>query len=455
MDQPQQHFLVVSFPAQGHINPSLQLGKRLARLGAQVTFSTATEVHRRIPLGKLPPLLACSPYSVGKYDGYVDWVNIDWHDFLQELKSVGSRTLAELARDLAAAGRPVTCVVYNFLVPWAAAVARDLGVTSALYWIQSAAVFAIYHLYFRGHPGLIKANRQDPLSSVDLPGLPVLHVRDVPSLLFSRNPEDDLFFPLVEELFQTMDTKARVLINTFEALELDYLQAAEPVELLPIGPTLPSAYADGLDGTETSFGGDLFEQTPRESYTAWLDAQPNRSVVYVSFGSYTVLPVRQREEISRALEDSQRSYLWVARGGREGVKESSQGMVVEWCSQVEVLSHRAVGCFVTHCGWNSTLESLACGVPIVGMPKWSDQPANAHLAEVAWGFGVRSEPSAEGLPDAAELRRCLDLVMGEGQRGEAVRQRAEIWGRRAREAVKEGGSSDRNLMGFVQQRLTG
>ncbi|CAA6666700.1 unnamed protein product [Spirodela intermedia] len=412
MDQPQQHFLVVSFPAQGHINPSLQLAKRLARLGAQVTFSTATEVHRRIPLGKLPHCLLAPPTPS------------------EELKSVGSRTLAELARDLAAAGRPVTCVVYNFLVPWAAAVARDLGVPPPCIGSSPPPSSPSTTSTSVAIPASSRPTGRTPSPSRSTGPAGSPRPRR-PSLLFSRNPEDDLFFPLVEELFQTMDTKARVLVNTFEALELDYLKAAESVELLPIGPTLPSAYADGLDGTETSFGGDLFQQTPRESYTAWLDAQPDRSVVY-------------REEISRALEDSQRSYLWVARGAREGVKESSQGMVVEWCSQVEVLSHRAVGCFVTHCGWNSTLESLACGVPIVGMPKWSDQPANAHLAE----------PSAEGLPDAAELRRCLDLVMGEGQRGEAVRQRAEIWGRRAREAVREGGSSDRNLMAFVQQRLT-
>ncbi|CAA7407503.1 unnamed protein product [Spirodela intermedia] len=450
MDEQQQHFLVVAYPAQGHINPCLQLAKRLVRLGNRVTFSIAAETHHRMAMETLPPLLACHPYSVGKYDGDIAQDTIDWCDYLQVLKSVGSRTLAELARDLAAAGRPVTCVIYTFLVPWAAAVARDFGVPSALYWIQSAAVFAVYHLYFHGHAGLIQAKSQEPLSSVDLPGLPAFRIRDVPSLLLSRTLLDITYFPVLDELFRTMDAKARVLVNTFEALELDYLRAVKPVELLPIGPALPSAHADGLDGAETSFGGDLFQPAPRESYTTWLDAQRDRSVVYVSFGSYAVLPVRQLEEISRVLEDSRRPYLWVARGVREGVKDSSQGMVVDWCSQVEVLSHRAVGCFVTHCGWNSTLESLACGVPIVGLPQWSDQSANVLLAETAWGAGVRAEPSAGGLPEAAELRRCLDLVMGEGERGEAMRRSAKAWGRKAREAVKEGGSSDRNLRAFVK-----
>ncbi|WOL09029.1 hypothetical protein Cni_G17782 [Canna indica] len=131
------------------------------------------------------------------------------------------------------------------------------------------------------------------------------------------------------------------------------------------------------------------------------------SVVYISFGSLHVFTKRQLEELSSGLEKSGRPYLWVVRrDNREatGVEIETggpQGMVVAWCSQVKVLSHPAVGCFVTHCGWNSTLESLACGVPTVGVPRHSDQATNVRMAEVAWGKGVTVELSGEGMVEAS------------------------------------------------------
>ncbi|CAN1323532.1 Phloretin 4'-O-glucosyltransferase [Linum perenne] len=115
-----------------------------------------------------------------------------------------------------------------------------------------------------------------------------------------------------------------------------------------------------------------------------------------------------------------------------------------WCSQVEVLSHEAVGCFVSHCGWNSTLESICLGVPVVGFPQFSDQPTNAKLLEDVWRTGVR-----------VEIRRCLELVMGEGEVREQVRRNACKWKQLARDAVREGGSSHNNLKAFVDQITTG
>jgi len=95
------------------------------------------------------------------------------------------------------------------------------------------------------------------------------------------------------------------------------------------------------------------------------------------------------------------------------------------------------------------LESLVFGVPTVGVPQWTDQGTNAMLVEKSWGTGVRGEANEDGVLEGEELKRCLDLVLGEGERGTEIRRRAEMWKEKAMEAVSEGGSSDRNLKAFV------
>lgn len=120
-------------------------------------------------------------------------------------------------------------------------------------------------------------------------------------------------------------------------------------------------------------------------------------------------------------------------------------------SQLEVLSNPALGCFVTHCGWNSTLESLVSGVPGVAFSQWTDQGTNAKLIEDTWRTGVRVAPNEEGIVVGEEIRRCLELVMGSGESGEEMRRNAKKWKELAREAVSEGGSSDKNFKAFIDE----
>ncbi|XP_060669115.1 UDP-glycosyltransferase 74B1-like [Ziziphus jujuba] len=136
-----------------------------------------------------------------------------------------------------------------------------------------------------------------------------------------------------------------------------------------IGPMVPSAYLDGrIDGDK--------------------ETKPQNSVVYVSFGSMVSLTQKQMEEIAFGLQESNFHFLWVVReserdklpnGFIDSAKE--KGLIVGWCNQLEMLAHEAVGCFVTHCGWNSTLEGLSLGVPMVGMPQWADQFTDAKFVE--------------------------------------------------------------------------
>jgi UDP:flavonoid glycosyltransferase YjiC (YdhE family) len=125
-------------------------------------------------------------------------------------------------------------------------------------------------------------------------------------------------------------------------------------------------------------------------------------------------------------------------------------MVVEWCDQQRVLAHPSVGCFVTHCGWNSTLEAVVCGVPMVAVPSWSDQPMNAWLVEEEWEVGVRAERDMEGVLARDELARCVELVMGAGDRAAQVRANASRLKERARQAVAAAGPLETSLRRFVK-----
>lgn len=127
------------------------------------------------------------------------------------------------------------------------------------------------------------------------------------------------------------------------------------------------------------------------------------------------------------------------------------GLIVPWCSQMEVLTHESIGCFMMHCGWNSTLESLATGVPVVGFPQFSDQTTNAKMVEEVWRTGVRARVNEDGTLEAEEIARCLDMVMGGGQRGEEIRRNAKKWKGLTLEAVMEGGSSYNNLNAFLEK----
>ena len=127
-----------------------------------------------------------------------------------------------------------------------------------------------------------------------------------------------------------------------------------------------------------------------------------------------------------------------------------QGLIVQWCSQVEVLCHQAVGCFLTHCGWNSTMESLVAGVPVVACPQFSDQTTNAKLVEV-WGTGVKARANEEGVVEREEIKKCLEMAMEDGGKGEEMRRNAEKWKGLAVECMRECGSSGNiNLKHFVE-----
>ncbi|MCL7046238.1 hypothetical protein MKW94_015463 [Papaver nudicaule] len=166
------------------------------------------------------------------------------------------------------------------------------------------------------------------------------------------------------------------------------------------------------------------------------------------------------EEIAWGIRNSNYNFLWVVRASEEDklpknfVEETSEkGLVTRWCRQLEVLAHKAVGCFVTHCGWNSTLEGVSLGVPMVAMPQWTDQTTNAKCIEDVWRVGIRARTDDDkGMVDRQKVEESIKEVM-EGERRQEIKKNAITLQDFAVEAVDEGGSSDMNIDEFVSEIL--
>ncbi|KAL5542733.1 hypothetical protein UlMin_010443 [Ulmus minor] len=470
MAKPQ--FLLITFPAQGHVNPAMEFAKRLIRSGAEVTFFATNFAHRRMIAKQLTATidgLSFAFFSDGYDDGFKN--SDDAKHYSSELKRRGSKALAELIESRANEGRPFTCSVYTLLLQWASEVAAEFRLPSVLLWVQPATVFGVFYYYFHGFGDIIreKFSIGDDSCSIALPGLSLMSICDLPSFMDASNIYSSLI-QLFEEQFEVLEKQGnqKVLVNTFDELEVDALRAICKINLIGIGPLIPSAFqcSNEKDPSDTSFGSDLFQCS--NDYMEWLNSKPEGSVVYVSFGSFYVLKKSQREELSKGLLDFGRPFLWVITEKRikdQNNEEEEEeelscreeleklGKIVPWCSQMEVLSNSSLACFVTHCGWNSSMESLSCGVPMVAFPQWLDQITNAKLIEDVWKIGVRVKANKDGVAEGDEIKRCLDLVTGEEEKGVEIRRNAEKWKSLASEAVKEGGSSDRNFKAFVEEMI--
>ncbi|XP_022959044.1 crocetin glucosyltransferase, chloroplastic-like [Cucurbita moschata] len=429
------HFLLVCFPVHGHINPSLELAHRLTNLGHHVTFATTVAANRRLTNTTTPhPLLTFAPFSDG-CDHETLNPNRTFPQLFSDFKHHGSQSLTKLitSHNEQSPSNPFTFVIYSLLFHWVADVAAALHIPSALLFVQPATLLALYYHYFHGYG--------DTIPNKKLPGLPLLTEKDMPSFLSPTSPHSAVL-PFLKQQIELLDQKSqsKVLINSFDALEEQTVKAIDGLKMIPIGPLISIGKSNGKNGSNP-----LFES---ENYMEWLNSKAKSSVIYVSFGSVSVLQSKQAEEIMKALNGY--TFLWVKID--EEAQEKENGKIVRWCRQDEVLNHPSVGCFMSHCGWNSTIEGMAVGVPLVAFPLQIDQATNAKLVEDVWKIGVRVAANSEGFVEGEEIRRCLDLIMGSeaNERRDEIVGNAKKWKDLATQAIGQHGSSTFNLKAFVE-----
>ncbi|KAM7502399.1 hypothetical protein LguiB_001303 [Lonicera macranthoides] len=439
------HCLVLPFPAQGHMNPILQFSKRLQHKGLKVTLATTCSMFNTAH--KISDSIAIETISDGYDEGGIAQAE-SVEAYSTKFKKVGSETLGQVVDKLRALGHPIDCIIYDPALPWVLDVAKSFNLVGAAFSTQSCAVGNIYyHVYQRWLKLPI------PHSNILVPGLVPLEPSDMPS--FINDPGSyPAFFETVVNQFSNMGKADWVLCNTFYKLEKEVVDLmGKQWRLRTIGPTIPSFYLDNKLQDDKDYGLNVYKPNT-SACMKWLNERQKGSVVYVSFGSLAELGGEQMEELACCLREADQYFLWVVRASEEAklpkyfVETTKKGLVVPWCPQLEVLAHEAIGCFVTHCGWNSTLEALSLGVPMVAMPQWTDQTTNSKYIADVWKIGVRPTPDEKGIVRREAINCCMREVM-EGEIAKDINKNASRWRDFAREAVDEGGCSDKNIDEFV------
>ncbi|XP_047042922.1 UDP-glycosyltransferase CGT-like [Lolium rigidum] len=332
--------------------------------------------------------------------------------------------------------------------------ARELHLPCYVFFTASATMFSFY-AYFPTY--LDAAGNGD----ADVPGVGRVPRSWFPQALHDRG---NLFTQQFLANGRSLPRADGLLVNSFDALEPEAVAALQSGTVVPgfppvftVGPLTPVTREPSA------------EEVPA-NYTTWLDAQPERSVVYVSFGSRKALAPEQLGELAGGLEASGFRFLWVVKGAvvdrddgadlgellGEGFLERVQGrgMVTKaWVEQGDVLKHPAVGLFLSHCGWNSLTEAVASGVPVLAWPRFADQRVNAGVVARA-GAGAWAEAwsweGEEGVVKAEEIAETVRSVMAD----ETLRTKAATVRDAAARAVAGGGTSYRSLAELVRRCAT-
>ncbi|KAI9075673.1 hypothetical protein K1719_042370 [Acacia pycnantha] len=459
--QEKAHCLLVCYPSQGHINPMLQFCKRLeSHYKLKVTFVTTRSFWKQATITE-PNYISDSIALETISDGYDEGASPELKStktYSQSFCQVGSLTLSDLLHKLLNNNLPVDCVVYDSFLPWVLDVAKNFRLVAAAFLTQPCFVNTIY---FHLHQGILKLPIDNKESSkILLPGLPELEPSDLPSFLYLQYGMYPMFSDLLVDPFNNIGKADWVLSNTVYELEpevVDWMKKMWPVKT--IGPTVPSMFLDKRIQDDQDYGISMFK--PNNDFCMnWLHHKPKASVVYVSFGSLATLNEDQIEEIALGLIQIPNYFLWVVRESEQSklpknIQElvSDKGLIVTWCPQLKVLSHEAVGCFVSHCGWNSTLEALSLGVPMIGIPHWSDQTTNLKYIVDVWKVGLRALMDEKGIVRREMLRHCIKEVM-ESEKGKEMKKNATKWMNLVKGSMDEGGSSDKNTAEFITTVLS-
>nr|ACN39827.1 unknown [Picea sitchensis] len=474
------HALLFPYPTQGHMTPMMQFAKNLASKGLTVTFVTTHHTHRQIikarsqsdqvdPIHQDAHNLDLDIRSAQISDGLpLDFDrSAGFSDFIQAVDNMGGE-LERLIHNLNKTGPPISCVIVDTMLFWSLEVSKKLGIPWISFWTQPTFVYSIYyyaHLVEAQRRSHYKGSGNEGNILIDyIPGVPTLHPSDLPSFFNETDFDSQYILDLFRKSFQSSRRADWVLCNSFDDLESAEVNALMELQppVLSVGPLLPSGYLKDESCDEEKRNGTTL-LTEYDS-SEWLDSKPKDSVIYVSFGSLIHVSKAQLGEIAMGLKDSGQPFLWALRPDivastvsdclPDGFMDEmgSQGLVVPWCNQLQVLSHPSVAGFITHCGWNSMLEGISLGVPMLGFPFWADQFTNCKFMADEWKLGFRVSGGGHAGDNKMIDRKVISTAIRKlfTDEGKEIKKNLAALKDSARAALRGGGSSDKNMDSFVR-----
>lgn len=414
------HVLAIPLPAQGHVIPMMELAKKLARHGFKVTFVNTDFIHSVV--------MNASNKNEDEDDDGIRKVSIpdglelsdtrtNFGRLSEAMQRVMPQKLEELIQKMKDDGMKIKCVFADNCMTWALGVAKKMGIKAVAFCpapVTSLALFStipklINDGIINGNDGSILRQQHVRLS----PTMPALSTETFPWVCFTD-------MALRKSAFQhfvtsTEDLKYADKIISNSSVELEPETLSSFPNMIAVGPLLAS-------NSLGNQGGNFWSEDL--ACLSWLDQQPVSSVIYVAFGSSGSPDQKQVEEIAFGLELTGKPFLWVVRPGtnKEETEELAQfeertgcrGLVVRWAPQEKVLRHPSVACFVSHCGWNSTLEGVSNGVPIICWPFCADQFLNERVICDSWkvGLGLEKDTST-GIVEKYEILKKVNQLFGD------------------------------------------
>ncbi|GFP98212.1 UDP-glucose flavonoid 3-o-glucosyltransferase 6 [Phtheirospermum japonicum] len=463
-EQIKAYLVFIPSPGRGHLSAALEMAKLLVdrdqRLSVAVLVikpsydpkSTAhsysdhfPETNPRIHFVNIPQVESSPTGPPGSFPLF---------QFIESHKNHVRAEVAKIAQAPGSKPKFAGFVVDIFCISMID-VANEFGVPTYLFFTSGAAMLGLLlHLQglldYQNQDLTLYGDTNDELSipSYESPVSPKL----LPSFLFDKD-SNQMFIDLAR---MSRRTKG-IIVNTFSELEIQAMKFLSGDKQTPpvysVGPIL---HVDSGDEQNPKYG----------EIMKWLGEQPNSSVVFLCFGSRGCFDEIQVKEIAMALEKSGHRFLWSLRkppgenrletpGEYENPSEilpegfiqrtSSTGKVIGWAPQVAVLSHCAVGGFVSHCGWNSTLESIWCGVPMAVWPLYAEQSANAFQLVRDLGMAVeinmeykKTSTGANMVVKADEIENGIRRLM---EPESDIRVKTNVLKVKSRMSVVENGSS--------------
>ncbi|KAK1259201.1 UDP-glycosyltransferase 73C6 [Acorus gramineus] len=456
----QQHFLLCPLMAQGHIIPMVNMALLFAQRGVYVSLVTtplnALRVRPAIDLAsrcsgllirlvelRFPSAEARVPEGCESFDALPSMGHVKGFLEATELLKQPLQRFLSADRDFP----PLTCVVSDFLLHWTLDIARGLGIPRL-----------IFHGTCNYSLIVMESLRRHRSAG---PEEETVTIPDVPCGLEMKRgqlpvPWSHVGLAEYEARMVKADADSDgVVINSFDEMESQFFEAYKRLIGKKAYNVGPLSLCEG--GIQSERGNK--SSIDKDKCLSWLDSHEPGSVVYVCFGSIAWLGLQKAMEIGEAMKGSGRPVVWVIKPGEteSWVSQFGEGLdwlvIVGWAPQVAILSHKAVGGFVTHCGWNSTIEGLCAGVPMVTWPHFAEQFINERLVVdvlkigVSVGIEEQVRREKEMLVGREEIGVALERVMGGG---EEMRRRVREVGEMAKKAMEVGGSSYVNMTMLIE-----